>query len=89
MMPERRKQNILRQLQAMEQKIRHLQRLLEGGELGEQLQALADIGDHWQFVRTQFVLELLERSLLRATRTEDLSDIADEVLHWLQRLRLS
>ncbi|GBC98399.1 hypothetical protein HRbin17_00911 [bacterium HR17] len=88
-MSERRKKNILRQLQAMEQKLRHLQRLLESGELGEQLQTLADIGDHWHFVRTQFVLELLERSLLRATRTEEISDIADEVLYWLQRLRLS
>lgn len=88
MMSERRKRQALQQLQALEQKARHLQRLLEAGELGEQLEVLASIGDHWQEVRGLFLVEALERGLLRATRTEEISDIADELLHWLHRLRL-
>jgi hypothetical protein len=31
---------------------------------------------------------MLEQGLLRATRADEIGDIADELLHWLQRLRL-
>ena len=48
MMSERRKRQAVQQLQAVEQIARHLQRLLEAGEVGEQLEVLASIGDHWQ-----------------------------------------
>jgi len=88
MISERRKQRVLQQLQALEQKTRHLQRLLEAGELGEQLEVLAAIGNHWQEVRGLFLAEMLEQGLLRATRADEIGDIADELLHWLQRLRL-
>lgn len=87
MMSERRKRQALQQLQALEQKARHLQRLLEAGELGEQLEVLANIGDHWQEVRSLFLAEVLERGLLRAARADEVGDIVDELLHWLQRLR--
>lgn len=87
MTSERRKQRVLQQLQALEQKARHLQRLLDSGELGEQLEVLANIADHWQEVRSLFWAEVLERGLLRATRADEVDDIVDELLHWLQRLR--
>ncbi|MER3500461.1 MAG: hypothetical protein IMHGJWDQ_000065 [Candidatus Fervidibacter sp.] len=87
MLSEHRKQRAIRQLQALEQKARHLQRLLDEGELGEQLQVLAEMSAHLHDVRQAFLREALERGLLRATRADEIDDIADELLDWLERLR--
>jgi hypothetical protein len=48
---EHRKQRTVRQLQALEQKARHLQKLLDEGELGEQLQVLSELSSHLHDVR--------------------------------------
>ena len=83
MVSEHRKQRAIRQLQALEQKARHLQRLLDEGELGEQL----ELSNHLHDVRHALFREAVERGLLRATRADEVSDIADELMDWLERLR--
>ncbi len=87
MLSEHRKQRAVRQLQALEQKARHMQRLLGEGEIGEQLQVLAELSDHLHDVKGVLLREVVERSLLRATRAEEVGDIADELMEWLKRLR--
>lgn len=87
MLSEHRKQRVMRQLQALEQKARHMQRLLDGGELGEQLQVLVELSDHLHDVKSALLREVVESGLLRATRAEEVSDISDELMEWLQRLR--
>ncbi len=87
MLSEHRKQRAMRQLQALEQKARHLQRLLDNGELGEQLQVLSELAQHLHDVRQAFLRESIERGLLRATRADEVSDVADELMDWLERLR--
>ncbi len=87
MLSEHRKQRAMRQLQALEQKARHLQRLLDNGELGEQLQVLSELAQHLHDVRQAFLREAIERGLLRATRADEVSDVADELMDWLERLR--
>lgn len=87
MVSEHRKQRAIRQLQALEQKARHLQRLLDEGELGEQLQVLSELSNHFHDVRQALFREAVERGLLRATRADEVSDIADELMDWLKRLR--
>ncbi len=68
----------------------HQQRPRDGNEPPKP-RAVADrrptIGDHWQEVRSVFLAEVLERGLLRATHADEVSDIAEELLHWFQRLR--
>lgn len=87
MISEHRKQRAIRQLQALEQKARHLQRLLDEGELGEQLQVLSELSNHLHDVRQALFREAVESGLLRATRADEVSDIADELMDWLERLR--
>lgn len=77
----------MRQLQALEQKARHLQRLLEDGELGEQLQVLSELNNHLNDIKQAFLREAIELGLLRATRAEEIGDIADELMEWLEKLR--
>jgi len=89
MISEHRKQRAIRQLQALEQKSRHLQRLLEEGELGEQLQVLAELADHLHDVRQALLREAVERALLRATRADEIGDTADELMDWLEKLRFA
>lgn len=88
MLSEHRKQRAMRQLQALEQKARHLQRLLDSGELGEQLQVLVELSEHLQSVKGTLMREVVETCLLRATRADEIGDIADELTDWLQRLKL-
>ncbi len=89
MLSEHRKQRAIRQLQALEQKARHLQRLLNDGELGEQLQVLSELAQHLHDVRQALLREAIERGLLRATRADETGEIADELIDWLERLRWS
>ncbi|MCS3920699.1 hypothetical protein Q2T83_00480 [Fervidibacter sacchari] len=84
---EHRKQRAVRQLQALEQKARHLQKLLDEGELGEQLQVLSELSNHLHDVRKALLREAVERGLLRATRADEISDVADELMEWLEKLR--
>jgi Tfp pilus assembly protein PilO len=89
MISEHRKQRAVRQLQALEQKARHLQRLLDEGELGKQLSVLAELFNHLHDVRQALLREAIELGLLRSTRTDEVSDIADELIEWLERLKLT
>ena len=89
MLSEHRKQRAMRQLQALEQKARHLQRLLDDGALGEQLQVLSELVQHLHDVRHAFLREAVEQGLLRATRADEIGDIAEELMGWLERLRWS
>ncbi len=87
MVSEHRKQRAIRQLQALEQKARYLQRLLNEGEIGEQLQALTELFSHLHDVRQALLREAIEQGLLRATRADEIGDIADELMDWLEKLR--
>ncbi len=87
MISEQRKQRAVRQLQALEQKSRHLQRLLEEDNLGKQLQVLSELANHLHDVRQAILREAIERGLLRATRADEIEDIADELMNWIEKLR--
>ncbi len=80
------RQRMMRQLMAMEQKVRHLQSILETAPVGQITDVVCQIDDHFQQIKSALLRQVLTFGLLRATRSEEIDEIATEMMKAIHRL---
>lgn len=76
----------MRRLTAIEQKARHLQTILETAPIGQLTDEISELSDHILQVKRILLREMVTKALLRGTRSEEIDEIASELLNEIQAL---